>query len=734
MSILNNLESRASGIKNPAKWLKNALTMGGGPTPAGVNVTHDKALGITAFWNGVRIISQTRASIPMQVFERTQDGNGREIRRDHQVHKLLNVRPNPWMTPYTFKEIRAAHELTFGNSYAEIEKDRAGRPVALWPLLPDRTDVEVRDGQKWFWTLVNGQKVFLAPDRVLHVPGLGFDGLKGYNVIKVHRDSLGLSLAANQYGAEFFGNSGRPSGVITHPGKPSSEERQELREQWNQVHSGLTNAQRTAILWGGMEWQKVSMNPEEAQFLQTRVTQIDEVARILNINPILLQQTQGATTWGTAIGQFLVAYAKFTITPWVEREEDVINYDLFRDRDRGNLFVKGNVNQIMRGDPQQQAQVNEIKRRNGVLNADEWRALDEQNPMPDGQGQVYTLPLNFQNVRSLVPEDESTEQSLQESVLSGTQIQSLVNIIMQIAAGQIPPESAKEAMKAAFPSLEDEQIDTIVDNAENFDQEDIQGEAENIIQQAGVRQTAETRQKTETRALAARMRLREANMPVMEDGARRIVRRETQAMRRAIKRAFESDDPADSLNRWIEDFYPKHRNAVIETMKPIVSTVAANVAAQAFDEVGSEPEDIDEFVDEFAAGLATREIGASKGQIRTIIDESEPDQMRGNLENRADEWEAGRPEKTAMRETVAVATGATRAAWQKAGVTKMVWRTSGGACPICQQMEGAVASITSRFVAAGESVNAPDRAPLVVDNDIVSPPLHQGCDCDIVPG
>src|SRR5690554_800624 len=351
---------------------------GAAPGPAGVSATPEKALGITAFWNGVRIISQTIAGLPFEVFERTDQG--RRLAREHPVYRLLHVRPNPYMTPYTFKEVRVAHVLTWGNSYAEIERDNAGRPIALWPLLPDRTGVEVKNGEKVYWTIVGDAKVYLAADRVLHVPGLGFDGLRGYNVIKMHRDSLGLSVAANEYGGRFFKNSGRPSGVLKHPGTPGKDERGEIRDEWNQMHSGLTSAQRTAVLWGGMEWQALSVPPEEAQFLQTRGMQIEEVARILNINPILLQHHEKATTWGTGVGQFLVAYSKFTITPWLEREEDVLNWDLFRESEREKLFVKYNLAALLRGDIKTQAEVLEIKRRNGVVNADEWRALDDENP------------------------------------------------------------------------------------------------------------------------------------------------------------------------------------------------------------------------------------------------------------------------------------------------------------------------------------------------------------------
>jgi len=395
MGILARLEQRS--IENPRVPLHapNVLQALGleERTPAGVSVTPEKALGLTAFWAGVRIISQTIASLPCEVFERTP--NGRRVATDHPVHKLLYQRPNPYMTPYTFKEIRMAHLLTWGNSYAEIERDQAGRPVALWPLLPDRTGVEVRNGQKLYWTIVEGKRVWLSADRVLHVPGLGFDGLRGYNVIKVHRDSLGLSIAANEYGAQFFGNSGRPSGILIYPGKLDAEERQRLRDEWNQLHTGLTRAQRTAVLWGGMDWKAVSIPPEEAQFLETRAMQIEEIARILNVNPILLQHFTKVTTWGSGVSQFLTAFAKFTIIPWLEREEDVLNWDLFLPEERGRFYVKYNAKALLRGDAETQAKILEIERRNGIINADEWRELNDLDPLPNGQGSTYYVPVNW---------------------------------------------------------------------------------------------------------------------------------------------------------------------------------------------------------------------------------------------------------------------------------------------------------------------------------------------------
>jgi len=658
MGIISSMEQRAR-LENPKTPLSSANVLahlGGEQSPAGVSVTHDKAFGITAFWAGVRIISQTIAGLPLRPYERQE--KGRRLADNHNLFKLLHIRPNPYMSPYTFKEVRAAHCLTWGNSYAEIERDNAGRPIGLWPLLPDRTGAEIKDGKKVYWTFVNGTKVWLSADRVLHVPGLGFDGIQGYNVIKVHRDSLGLSIAANEYGATFFGNSGRPSGVLTHPGNPDVDERKEFRDEWNQMHSGLTKAQRTAVLWGGMEWKPISIPPEEAQFLQTREMQLEEVARILNINPILLQQTSKQTSWGTGVAQFLTAYAKFTITPWLEREEDAMNYDLFSESERGKYYVKYTIEQLMRGDPKMQAEILEIKRRNAIINADEWRALDEENPLPDGLGKEYYMPLNMAPVSQMMERDPEALPA---------------------------PQRSKKVV--------------------------------------------------ERRSLAMRKRLRDAHIAAFEDAARRYIKRDTEALTKAVKRAFDQDgDPAAALNRWISEFYPTQEQYIFRTMLPLVNALAAIVAAESAEEVGAQPESIDEFARSYTENLAKREAGSSRGQILSLIKEEGAETLQDSLIMRAAEWEETRAGKVAMNEVVRVSSGAARFAWAAAGIAYIVWRTNPGACPLCQEMDGKRIGIKDYFLIPGESVS-PEARPggMTSDSNIGGPPLHQGCQCDLSP-
>ncbi len=656
--IISSIEKRAR-LESPRVPISSASAADilglGQSSAAGVSVTHERALGITAFWAGVRMISQTVAGLPCKVYERV----GEKKRRpspEHPAYKLLFKRPNKFMSSFTFKEIRMAHLLTWGNSYAEIERDKAGRPIALWPLLPDRTDVEIVNGEKIYHTIINNERIRLSADRVLHVPGLGFDGLRGYNVVRIHRDSLGLTIAANEYGAQFFNNSARPSGYLEHPGNPEAPERAQIRDEWNQMHQGLTNAQRTAVLWGGMKWQQMSIPPEDAQYLETRQMQIEEVARILNINPILLQHHEKVTTWGTGVGQFLIAYSKFTITPWLDREEDILDWDMFTEEERGRFYTKYNVGGLLRGDMKEQAEILEIERRNGILSANDWLELKDENPLSGPEGDARFVPLNW------IPLDQAVNEQ-----------------------GQDPPDPPDEKSRPA--------------------------------------------KVREKRSLAMRRRLRDAHLRSFEDGARRYVKRDVDALSRALKKAFEGgSDPVKSLERWIEDFYPGQQQYIYRTMLPLVSALASVIAANAAEEVAAEPEDVDKFAADYTENLARREAGSSRGQLLALIAEMPEEELQDAITTRTDEWNEKRPGKVAADEIVRVAAGAARWMWTMAGMTYLVWRAGPNACPICKEMDGRRIGIKDYFLMPGESVG-----DLTAEVNVGGPPLHGGCECDIVP-
>ena len=345
----------------------------------------------------------------------------------------------------------------------------------------------------------------------------------------------------------------------------------------------------------------------------------------------------------------------------MEREEDAVNWDLFSESERSRFYAKYNMAALLRGDAKTQAEILEIERRNAIINADEWRELTDRNPLPDGQGKMYFMPLNMAPVDHMLERDPESLPAPQRSIRSAD------------------------------------------------------------------------RKAKEERGLAIRDKLREAHRPAFEDGARRFVRPEVQALRRAIKRALQDGDPARSINDWIEEYYPDHRQRIYRVMRPLVYALAAMIAEAAFDEVGADPLDVTEWVEAYTDNLARREVALSISEIRKVMGETKLEELGEVLTAKSEQWEENRPGRVANRELVRVASGAARWAWQTAGIAALVWKANADACPICKELDGKRIPTRSYFLTEGDAVGSGTNT-LVVGEPIGGPPLHEGCICDIVPG
>ena len=265
-----------------------------GSTASGKRVNARSAMQMTAVYSCVRILSEAVAGLPLQ-FYRYNDNGGKEKAVDHQLYFLLHDEPNPEMTSFVFRETLMTHLLLWGNAYSQIIRNGKGEIVALYPLMLDRMTVD-RDehGRLYYEYLVydgddvdgrtgtdpkaNGKIVRLHPADVLHIPGLGFDGLVGYSPIAMAKNAIGLAIAAEEYGSKFYANGAAPSGVLEHPGTLKDPGR--VRESWQSTFGGSSNANKVAVLEEGMKYTPISIAPNEAQFLETRKFQIDEIARI----------------------------------------------------------------------------------------------------------------------------------------------------------------------------------------------------------------------------------------------------------------------------------------------------------------------------------------------------------------------------------------------------------------------------------------------------------------------
>lgn len=262
-----------------------------GNSTSGKRVNERSAMQMTAVYSCVRILSEAVAGLPLHFYKYT-DGGSKEKAVEHPLYFLLHDEPNPEMTSFVFRETLMTHLLLWGNAYAQIIRNGKGEVMALYPLMPDRMTVDRDEKGRLYYEYntnsddaptMKGSTVKLSPSDVLHIPGLGFDGLVGYSPIAMAKNAIGMAIACEEYGAKFFANGAQPSGVLEHPGTLKDPGR--VRESWQQTFGGSRNANKVAVLEEGMKYTPISISPEQAQFLETRKFQINEIARIFRVPP-----------------------------------------------------------------------------------------------------------------------------------------------------------------------------------------------------------------------------------------------------------------------------------------------------------------------------------------------------------------------------------------------------------------------------------------------------------------
>ena len=362
-----------------------------GRTTSGKPVNERTAMQTTAVYACVRILAEAVASLPLHVYEYQDDG-GKKLVHDHPLYYLLHDEPNPEMTSFVFRETLMSHLLIWGNAYAQIIRDGAGGVLGLYPLLPDKMDVQRDDrGNIYYVYSRNSDEnpmfkeygdIRLKAEDVLHIPGLGFDGLIGYSPIAMAKNAVGMTLACEEYGASFFANGANPGGVLEHPGVLKDPSK--VRESWNSVYRGVNNAHKIAVLEEGMKYQQIGIPPEEAQFLETRKFQINEIARLYRIPPHMVGDLDKSSF--SNIEQQSLEFVKYTLDPWVIRWEQSLQRSLLLPGEKEKYFIKLNVDGLLRGDYQSRMNGYAVGRQNGWFSANDIREMENMNPIPDEQG------------------------------------------------------------------------------------------------------------------------------------------------------------------------------------------------------------------------------------------------------------------------------------------------------------------------------------------------------------
>lgn len=397
MNVLKSIFHSRDKPKNSTSGSAYRFYMG--TSTSGKRVNERSAMQMTAVYSCVRILSEAVAGLPLHLYRYTDTGT--EKATDSPLYFLLHDEPNPEMTSFVFRETLMTHLLLWGNAYAQIIRNGKGEVIALYPLMPDRMNVDRDEHGRLYYEYtvssddapINKQStVRLEPYDVLHIPGLGFDGLVGYSPIAMAKNAIGLAISAEEYGSKFYANGATPSGILEYPG--TVKEPEKIRESWNKGFAGSANSHKVAVLEEGMKYTPISISPNEAQFLETRKFQINEIARIFRVPPHMVGDLEKSSF--SNIEQQSLEFVKYTLDPWLVRWEQSMTRSLIPQNDKSKYFIKFNVDGLLRGDYQSRMSGYATARQNGWMSANDIRELENLDRIPpELGGDLYLINGNM---------------------------------------------------------------------------------------------------------------------------------------------------------------------------------------------------------------------------------------------------------------------------------------------------------------------------------------------------
>ncbi|MEN6325798.1 MAG: phage portal protein [Syntrophomonas sp.] len=372
--------------------------VGGQTTYSGVKVDELSALRHMTVYSCVRVRSESFGSLPVSVYRRRKTGKGQDEAWDHPLYELIHSVPNTEMTSLTWRETMNGHLDLAGNCYSIITRNQRGQVIDIYPwdwrqVNPQRNK---ETGKLEYQVYDRGKGDIYPADQIFHVPGLGFDGIQGYSVIQMAREGVALGLAISEFSGRFFGQ-GMNVGIVLQTDqtfKNPKEDAEFIREQFEERSSGLANSHRPMVLHGGLKVDRIPMPLEDAQFVEQYKLNQAQICGLYRVPPHLIANLERATF--SNIEHQGIEYVVFSMLPLITRFEQVMNWKLFSAAERqAGYFVKFNVDALLRGDYKSRQEGLAIQRQNGVINADEWRGMEDANPIGGAAGQAYLVNGNM---------------------------------------------------------------------------------------------------------------------------------------------------------------------------------------------------------------------------------------------------------------------------------------------------------------------------------------------------
>lgn len=397
-----NINSQlVSDLGNPAAWLLNAVR--GPRVLSGENVDGNSVMELTAFYAGLRNISEDIAKLNVNVFRQVDGGKKKE--NNHPAFGLLNIQVNPYVSAMNFYQTMIHWGLNWGNGYAEIERNARGDAVRMWLIHPSRVEPFFKENQILFYRVssnitIRGQKfdsIELPAEDMYHLSGLGADGIVGYSVYRILAQSMGVGLATQNCSASYYGNGTTLSGFLSTEHKLDQKAYRNLRESWNKQHAGgAANKNKMGILEQGMKFTPTTSNANEAQLVESRKFTVIEVARALRIPPHKLQSTDKMTL--NNLESQSIEYHTDTLTPWIKRIKNETSRKILKNP---QIFAVHEINALTLGDSKTRAGVFKTYRNNGIMSVNEVRDFEDFNAINEDWANEYHMQMNMTTVEAI---------------------------------------------------------------------------------------------------------------------------------------------------------------------------------------------------------------------------------------------------------------------------------------------------------------------------------------------
>ncbi len=379
-------------LTDSKSWNRGLWNLLGAQSSSGVQVDEQTALNYSAVFCAINLLSSTISCLPLRLL--IAKDRKKIIASNKTAHQIVHTRWNKYMTAQVGREVLEAHILAWGNGYAEKVYNKQGDLAELWPIPPNRVTPTVKDGELLYDIEVGGEQKTFSRDKILHVPGLGFDGFTGYSVVAMARESIGLGIAMEKFGAKFFGNGAHLGAVLSHPGKLSEKAEDNLRKSFIEKQSGLDNAHRMLLLQEGIKIDKLGLPPEDSQFIEGRQFQITDIARWFNIPPHKLKDMTKSSFNNIESEQ--TSFVIDSILPRCVRLESNFGMQLLSDLEqRQGYYFNHNLAGLLRGDSEARAKLYTALFNLGSISPDEIREKEDFDPLPDGIGNRYFVQLNM---------------------------------------------------------------------------------------------------------------------------------------------------------------------------------------------------------------------------------------------------------------------------------------------------------------------------------------------------